>query len=205
MPFALASSFSFLLWPLSELLQSLLWLSVAIFSSMNSSLTICTKPLQQQALLLQLTSPILSYGSGFWQVLVPYLLEPSEHSLGFTLQLFKNTSVLLSSNLCWESSRFCHTFFFTHNPLLDSFITALKAVICFCWDSSNCLQSKVCKQLESNNAHQLTFQDPWMILILLSPALHLYLLQSSKYFAPKFRFCKSEYLHCILIQICKLC
>ena len=48
------------LWPF----LSSIWLLEVIFFSMSSSLMSCTKPLQQPALLLPLTSPILSSGSG---------------------------------------------------------------------------------------------------------------------------------------------
>lgn len=133
MPFYLASFAILLLWPLSEPLQSLqplIWLLVAIFFSRSSSLTSYNKPLQQQALLLQLTSPIPSSVPGFWQVLVPYLLEPSKHSLLLcrlhSATSLKNISILPSSNLSWEYSRFCHTLSAVRIPW-DSSIMALKA------------------------------------------------------------------------------
>ena len=92
MPFSLESSFLLLLWPLSEPLQSL--------QSRGSSLTSCTKPLQQQALLLQLTSPSFSPELRLLASIGPLSLEPSENSLLLTR--------LYSATFSRKPLFFCH-------------------------------------------------------------------------------------------------
>ena len=157
MPFALASSLTLLLWLLPEPMQyllSLLWLSVAIFFSRSYSLTSCTKPLQQQALLLQLTSPIPSSGFSFWQVLVHLLwnlLSTLFCSLGFTLQLLSRTPLLflhptLVGNLLGSDTLFLHLeslaglFYHCSQSLWSTSAEMSSSIACILYSTNNTFQ-----------------------------------------------------------------